>query len=251
LTGRAKTGTAITTERADLASDIQRFAASHEAFKPQWEATTIIHIIAAGFDTLGMTLAACVTHLSQSPVSQAKLLAELDDARDNGALDDAPTYDQAAALPYLQACITEAMRLTSVIGVSLPRVVPSIGAVIEGHKLPGGTIVGINPWVVHRDKAMFGDDADEFRPERYSEASKARRFELEAHSLAFGGASRSCPGQSLARVALLKSVATMFLHFTFEVLDKEEALNYRTKREECFFVVKWYDVWVRLRRRRD
>jgi len=249
LTGRAKTGTTTTTERADLAGDIQRFAATHEEFKPQWEATTIIHIIAAGFDTLGMTLAACVTHLSHSPKSQAKLLAELDGARDNGCLDDAPTYDQASALPYLQACIAESMRLTSVIGVSLPRVVPSVGAVIAGHTLPCGTIVGINPWVVHRDKAMFGKDADEFRPERYSEASKARRFELDAHSLAFGGASRSCPGQSLARVALLKSVAAMFLHFTFDVLSEEEAMNYKAKREECFFVVKWYDVWVKLRSR--
>lgn len=29
------------------------------------------------------------------------------------------------------------------------------------------TIVGINSWVEHRNPAIFGPDADEFRPERW------------------------------------------------------------------------------------
>lgn len=31
------------------------------------------------------------------------------------------------------------------------------------------TIVGVNPWVEHRNRAVFGDDADLFRPERWLE----------------------------------------------------------------------------------
>lgn len=29
------------------------------------------------------------------------------------------------------------------------------------------TAVGVNPWVVHRDKEVFGDDAESFRPDRW------------------------------------------------------------------------------------
>lgn len=36
-----------------------------------------------------------------------------------------------------------------------------------GVHLPEGTVVGVNAAVVHRDKEIFGPDADEFRPERW------------------------------------------------------------------------------------
>jgi cytochrome P450 len=252
LTSRAATNTVTTPERADIASDIQRLAASHPAFKPQWAAITTVHIIAAGFDTLGMTLSACVAHIAEAPACQKLLHAELDEARNNGKLNDAPSYDQTITLPYLQACLKESMRLTSVIGVSLPRIVPPSGAVIDNHAIPAGTVVGMNPWIIHRNKAIYGEDADNFRPERYLEASKSCRFEMDAHSLAFGGASRSCPGQHLAWIAMSKAIATIFMEFEVEILSETEAVKFGDGmmfREECFFVVKWYGIWVRLRPR--
>ena len=35
------------------------------------------------------------------------------------------------------------------------------------------TIVGINSWVMHRQKAIFGEDAYDYRPERWMEGDKA------------------------------------------------------------------------------
>lgn len=29
------------------------------------------------------------------------------------------------------------------------------------------TVVGVNPWVVHQNTEVFGDDADAFRPDRW------------------------------------------------------------------------------------
>jgi cytochrome P450 len=29
------------------------------------------------------------------------------------------------------------------------------------------TVVGMNPWVVHRNQKVFGEDVDEFKPERW------------------------------------------------------------------------------------
>jgi cytochrome P450 len=196
-----------------------------------------------------MTLSACVAHIAKTPACQQRLHAELDAARSGGNLDNTPNYDQTASLPYLQACLKESMRLTSVIGVSLPRVVPPSGAVIDNHTIPAGTVVGMNPWIIHRSKAIYGKDADDFRPERYLEASKSERFEMDTHSLAFGGPSRSCPGQNLAWITLSKAIATIFLEFDVEVLSEKETEKFGDDgvfREECFFVVKWYGIWIRL-----
>ena len=36
------------------------------------------------------------------------------------------------------------------------------------------TTVGINAWVLSRDKSLYGDDAEEWRPERWLEYSAAQ-----------------------------------------------------------------------------
>lgn len=64
------------------------------------------------------------------------------------------------------------MRLHPGVSMPLERVVPSTGATICGINLPAGTVVGVNPAVVHYDTDAYGDDAAEFRPERWLESSE-------------------------------------------------------------------------------
>jgi cytochrome P450 len=66
----------------------------------------------------------------------------------------------------------------------LERIVPVGGATFDGVFLPGGTIVGMNPWVVTRDRNVYGEDATEFRPERWIEASPAELKLMERNFLA-------------------------------------------------------------------
>lgn len=63
--------------------------------------------------------------------------------------------------------IDESLRIHGNLGLINERVTPPGGAVIEGYKIPGGTIVGVSPWVIHRNTDIFGDDVDSFRPERW------------------------------------------------------------------------------------
>lgn len=197
-----------------------------------------------------MTLSSCLVWISKTEGCQQKLWAELDKARKGREVDELLTYDQTVALPYLQACITEAMRLTPVIGISLPRTVPKGGMNIEGHQLSEGDVVGMNPWIVHRDEELFGEDAEEFRPERYLEASESQRHAMEAMSLSFGGPSRSCPGRNLAWLALNRTLAAIFSRCEIEILDDTEAKKQGGGlREECFFVVKWYGIWMKMKAR--
>ncbi len=93
------------------------------------------------------------------------MVEELDQADKDGQLSDFVTWRESNKLPYLQACIKEALRKFShgsmfpptkgrliagmhpVVGLIIERCVPKDGVVLGGHYLPGGTIVGMNPWV--------------------------------------------------------------------------------------------------------
>lgn len=66
------------------------------------------------------------------------------------------------------------MRLHPGVGFPLERYVPKGGAYLSGYFLPEGTIVGMNAWVVHQDKTVFGEDADQFRPERWIESDEEK-----------------------------------------------------------------------------
>lgn len=69
-------------------------------------------------------------------------------------------------------------------GQILERVVPAGGMSFAAGFLPGGTVVGINPWVVAQDKDVYGADAAVFRPERWSEASAKQLRLMERSFLA-------------------------------------------------------------------
>ncbi|KAL0253325.1 hypothetical protein SLS55_010298 [Diplodia seriata] len=98
-----------------------------------------------------------------------QLRAEIDErtaAGDLSASSPIP-YQVARCMPYLQAVIKEGLRLEGSPGIPLPRVVPQCGAEIAGHFFPGGTVVGVNAYVLHRNKDIFGHDAEDFNPDRW------------------------------------------------------------------------------------
>lgn len=43
------------------------------------------------------------------------------------------------------------------------------------------TVVGINAWVLHRNKDIFGDDVNEFRPERWIDPDPERIKEMRKY----------------------------------------------------------------------
>jgi cytochrome P450 len=88
------------------------------------------------------------------------------------------SWNEAQNLPYFQACLKEAMRVRPAVGLNIARLVPPEGAEIDGEVFPGGVTIAVNGWVLHRDKATFGPDADVYRPERWlGDAEEAKRME--------------------------------------------------------------------------
>lgn len=88
-----------------------------------------------------------------------------------------PKWNEVCDLPYLDACIQEAVRLHPPFALVLGRVVPAGGVTVLNHYLPEGTLVGGNPYVVNRHAETFGPDVEEWRPERWLEGEGRKRLE--------------------------------------------------------------------------
>jgi len=86
------------------------------------------------------------------------------------------SWSEGQSLEYFQACLREAMRVRPAVGVDIVRHVPPEGVELDGHFFKGGTTIAINGWALHRDKEGFGEDADDYRPERWLEDEERARI---------------------------------------------------------------------------
>lgn len=134
----------------------------------------------AGSDSTASTMQSFFYHVLSSPSTYQSILYEIQSAVATGVIPATGnlTWNEAQTLPYLQACLKEAMRLRPAVGLNITRFAPPEGAELDGHFFPGGTSIAVNGWVLHRDKLTFGKDANEWRPERWLEnEEEARRME--------------------------------------------------------------------------
>lgn len=149
-------------------------------------------------DTSAALISAFVDYILQDPSAYTKLLAEIDGFERNGQISSpVVSYEETAKMPYFLACVQETLRLSPSVSMILPRYVPSGGLFIDGIWLSEGTEVAANPYVVHRNRDVFGMDADVFRPERWLE-DPARVRQMNKYFFAFGYGSRRCLGKNLA-----------------------------------------------------
>lgn len=174
--------------------------------------------ILAGGDTTAAIMRAAIYYLAKTPHAYSKLTAELDEAR----LALPAQWHNIKALPYLDAVMREASRINPGIAMIFERVVPAGGLTLpDGRFIPAGTKVGVNPAVTNRDRAVFGDDADEFDPDRWLKRDGEAQgdFELRLRKMrdvadhTFGGGSRVCMGRYFAQLELWKLVATLYSVF--------------------------------------
>jgi cytochrome P450 len=141
-----------------------------------------VNNVGAGSDTTGITLAAVFYHLLSNPHSLKVLQDEIQGTQ--FARDSAVSWKEAQSMPYLQACIKEALRLHPAVGMPLERVVPEGGMSVAGNWFQPGTIVGVNAWVLHRNKDVFGQDAEFWNPDRWVKAGTQQLRAMERASFA-------------------------------------------------------------------
>lgn len=131
--------------------------------------------VAAGADTVACGLQAFVYQMIRRPDLWDQVRREIDDAGLSapGVRKKVVPCTEAQRLPLLQACIKEALRVFGPVPMGLPRVVGEEGVTIGNRTFPKGTILSVNPWVIHHSKEIWGADASEFRPERWLAGDKS------------------------------------------------------------------------------
>lgn len=221
--------------RRDLmASLIQGHLKDPERFR-EGDVFAVAHgAIFAGSDSTASTMQSFFWHILSAPAVYARLVTEIESAVSSGTIP--PTgnisWSEAQNLPYLQACLKEAMRIRPAVGLNITRLTPPEGAELDGHRFPGGVSIAANGWVLHRDKEVFGEDADVFRPERWEEEEEAKR--MERFMFQFGGGSHLCIGRNLALLEINKVVPRLLREYRFELAYPGREL----KANASFFVVQ-------------
>ena len=90
----------------------------------------------------------------------------------------------------------------------MQKVVPPEGDTIDGKFVPGGTEIGYCAWGVHRNQAVFGSDADLFRPDRWFETDEDKLLAMNRTiDVVFGFGRYSCLGKPVAMIELSKALA--------------------------------------------
>ncbi|KAF1989255.1 cytochrome P450 [Aulographum hederae CBS 113979] len=200
--------------------------------------------IFAGSDTTAISIRAILYHLLKNPECLQKLLEEIDERFAQSRLSHPVSLAEADSMPYLQAVMYEALRLHPAVGMSLPRVAPRGGIDVDGMHLPEGTVVGVNPWVIHRQKEVFGDDVESFRPGRWLRDDK--KGDMLRCFAAFGWGARLCTGKNISWMEMSKLIPTLFLLYDIRLADPEATLS-----ETCWWFVIQKGLHAVMRRRRD
>ena len=140
-----------------------------------------LSMVFAGSETTATTLTAVFYFLLKHSYTYQKLRSELDSSLSKYKRCTPIPLQAAQKLSYLDACVKETFRLHPAARFSSERVVPQAGATIAGYDINGGTVVGINAWVLHCRRDIFGEDVESYRPEQWlptpdidSESEKAR-----------------------------------------------------------------------------
>ncbi|KAE8356015.1 cytochrome P450 [Aspergillus coremiiformis] len=181
--------------------------------------------IIAGSDTTASAMCAAVYYVLKNPTVYKHLREELRGAN----LTMPAQWKEIRGLPYLDAVMREAMRLHPGVGLLVERIVPEGGFTLpDGRVVPGGTIVGMNPWVINRDSTVFGAEPDLFKPERWlpakgetDEVYQARFSKMKGTDFTFGAGSRMCLGRYISQLESYKLVATLFTKFDMELPNLE------------------------------
>ncbi|KAI6092290.1 cytochrome P450 [Hypoxylon rubiginosum] len=205
----------------------------------------IMFQIVAGSDTTATAVRGTMLNLLASPFAFFKLRDEIDRAVSEGRISAPIQAEEAKGLEYLQAVIYEGLRINIPFSGMSMKEVPPEGDTIDGKFIPGGTRIGWNILYIQRSKAIFGPDADVFRPERWLGIdSQKHREMINVVELVFGYGRWGCSGKSVAFMELNKVYVELLRHFDFQLINPLKPMD--SMNRNMYFQK---DMWVKVTER--
>lgn len=196
----------------------------------------------AAADTTAITIRSALYFSLRTPGVWKRLQSELSSSV---SVPVPVPFKTARGIPYLEAIVRESLRCLPGVSLGLERIVPpsslssSSGSGSEsgyGISIPStntnvksGTILAFNPYILCRNKSIWGEDSEQFRPERWLrgeneslEEYTARLQAMNNTDLSFGAGSRVCVGKHLGLLQVYKVVATLALCYDLDLADKNK-----------------------------
>lgn len=104
----------------------------------------------------------------------------------------------------------------------MERHVPAEGISLCGHYIPSGTIIGINPWVLNYDPAIFSHP-ESFEPERWliTHDDAGLRFREDILMFNFGAGARACIGKNISLMEMHKVLPELYRRYRIELTYPE------------------------------
>jgi cytochrome P450 len=134
-----------------------------------------------------------------------------------------PTIDDLPRLRYAEKVVRESMRLYPPVYTIGREAL--VDCEVGGYRVPKGTTVLMNQWVVHRDRRFF-EHAERFIPERWT-SDFASRLPKYAY-FPFGGGPRLCPGNGFAMMEAILILATIAQGYRFTLLPGHKVVPWAT-----------------------
>ncbi|KAI0677750.1 cytochrome P450 [Trametes maxima] len=182
--------------------------------------------LVAGQETMNMATTWTLYSLTQAPAVQRKLRDEL-----LAVPTATPTMDELAALPYLDAVVREALRMYPPVATTLRManrddVLPVTAPFVDRHghtqtevRIAKGNRIVVPIAALNRLKSVWGDDAAEFKPERWEHppAEASNLPGIWAHILTFLGGPRACIATRFSVIELKSFLFSLVREFEFEL----------------------------------
>ena len=157
----------------------------------------LLNILLAGRETTAALLSNLFFVLSSRPDIWTALQQEVSTL--NGSL---PSYSQLKEMKYLRAVLNESLRLHPVVPenariAQVDTVLPTGGG--EDGKAPifvkKGQLAHWSVYAMHRRRDFYGEDSEEFKPERWIDSEERKGLRCGWEYLPFHGGPRICIGR--------------------------------------------------------
>lgn len=211
---------------------LSRFLQLGEA-DPKYLRDIILNFIIAGKDTTATTLSWFIYMLCKHPAIQEKVVREVKEAinpkniTNFAEFANSITEEALEKLQYLHAGLTETLRIYPAVPVDA-KICFSDDILPDGFAVRKGDMVAYQPYAMGRMRFIWGNDAEEFRPERWLDASGIFHPESPFKFTAFQAGPRICLGKEFAYRQMKIFSAVLLCCFEFKLSDDKRPVNYRT-----------------------
>ncbi|EED77106.1 predicted protein, partial [Postia placenta Mad-698-R] len=221
--------------RANMATDMEDRLTDDELLGQ------ISSFVLAGTDTTASVVTQILQHLAEHTAIQDRLRQELNDVDVEHI-----SFTALMKLSYMDAVVKETLRLYDDIysptrtqkDVVIPLASPLRtldGSLRNEIVAPKGTIIFLGLLALHRDKDIWGEDANEWKPDRWlrpllTTVADAHIPGVYSPLMTFVGGNRSCIGFRFAEMEIKQLLAVLISSFRFAATQKNIVWNIATVR---------------------